>query len=128
MSVSIEVKGIKELFDKLGSFDAINVLEDPMNRAVLRLESRMKVYPPTRPNQRYVRTGTLGRRFTHEVTRQSNGLIGKVGNNTVYAPFVVSKQFQRTLFRGRWQTDLDVLESEKDVILRDFEKAIAEAI
>lgn len=128
MSVTLEIRGIQELFRKLNSIDAIKILEDPMNRAVLRLESRLKVYPPTRPGQRYVRSGTLGRRWTHEVIKQSNGIIGKVGNNTIYGPFVQSRQFQRAIFKNRWQTDLDVLESEKDAILRDFEKAIAEAI
>lgn len=128
MSVSLEIKGINELFRKLDSIDAIKILEDPMSRAVLRLESRLKVYPPTRPNQRYVRTGTLGRRWTHEVTKRSDGIIGTVGNNTIYGPFVQSARFQTRIHRGRWQTDQAVLEAEKDTILRDFERAIAEAL
>jgi hypothetical protein len=129
MSIELEIKGIKELFRKLDSIDAVRVLEPPMQRAVLRIEGRMKTYPPTRPGQKYVRTGTLGRNWVTKVDKRSDGITGTVGNSrTTYGPFVQSARFQRPIFRGRWQTDVDVLESEKDAILRDFERAIAEAI
>lgn len=129
MSVSLEIRGIKELFHRLDSLDAIRILEPPMQRAVLRIEGRMKTYPPTRPGQKYARTGSLGRNWVTKVDKRSDGITGAVGNSrSSYGPFVQSARFQRPIFRGRWSTDQQVLEQEKDAILRDFEKAISEAL
>lgn len=126
--VQIKINGMKQMLDKLGSIDAIKALEPAMQRAVLRLEGRMKVYPPTRPGQRYVRTGTLGKRWTNKLEHVTGGLRGKIGNNTVYGPFVQSSQFQRPFFRNRWQTDQQVLDEERGAIIQDFERAIAAAL
>jgi len=128
MSVSIEIKGINKLMAKLGRVAAIDVLEPPMQRAVLRVQARMATYPPQRAGSNYRRTGTLGRRWTTKVTKQADGVEGRVGNVTEYAPFVQSARFQRPPFRGRWQTDEKVLNEELPAIRRDFEQVVDEAL
>lgn len=127
--MNITVKGLDTLVRKLdGIAQMQSTLEPPMQRAVLRLQRDMADYPPARPGSSYVRTGTLGRRWTTKVDRLANGVRGRVGNNTKYAPFVQSKQFQRPLFKGRWQTDEQVLQRNLPAIEKDFNDAVEKAI
>lgn len=126
---TIEILGIDALVRKLDSMERVNdVLTPPMQRAVLRLQRDMADYPPARPGSSYVRTGTLGRRWTTDVNRSGDGLVGKVGNNTVYSPFVQSARFQASVHRGRWQTDEATLERNRQRIVDDFEQAIQRAL
>lgn len=127
--MSIKIEGIEELFRKLDQATAVQTLVPPMQRAVLRLQSRMANYPPAPPRSRYRRTGTLGRRWTTRVTQESDGVRGTVGNNTVYGPLVQSSRFQTRIHqRTGWQTDRSVLEEERDAIVADFQRAISEAL
>ncbi len=127
MTVSITIRGIPELQRKLGQ-NWTSVLEPPMQRAVLLVQRDMADYPQQRPGSSYVRTGTLGRTWTTEVTEMGNGVQGKVGNVTEYAPLVQSKRFQSLIHRGRWQTDEDVLQRDMPRIVRLFQDAIDEAL
>jgi len=126
--MELEIKGIKELFNKLDRLEAIDVLERPMQRAMYRLEARMKEYPAPPARSTYVRTGTLGRRWTTKIIKLREGVQGVIGNNTEYAPWVQSKRFQAAIHKGRWQTAEDVLTEELKTIVDDFEKAIKDAI
>lgn len=128
MATTIEITGIDDAIATLGLAETITILRPPMQRAVHRLQARMAHYPPQRAPIRYRRTGTLGRRWTTRVTEGADGLVGKVGNNTVYGPFVQSEMFQAAIHRGRWQTDADVLEQETSAIVADFERAIQAAL
>lgn len=121
----IVILGIDALIRKLDSIDDVHtVLRPPMQRAVYRLQRDMADYPPARPSSSYVRTGTLGRRWTTKVNQTSTGLTGVIGNNTYYGPFVQSKQFQAWMHRGRWQTDADVAERNERDIVNDFNAVI----
>jgi hypothetical protein len=122
---SIEIQGLDALFRKLDRIEDVqNTLMPPMQRAVLRLQRDMADYPPKRAGSSYVRTGTLGRRWTTKVDRTSDGLQGKIGNNTAYGPFVQSKRFQASVHRGRWQTDAQVAERNERDIVADFNATI----
>lgn len=124
----IRIRGIEDLQHKLGNMARVHdILEPPMQRSLFRLQASMAKYPP--PSGNYARTGTLGRRWTVAPIERSGGSMrGKVGNNTKYAPFVQSKQFQMAPFRNRWQTDDDVVEMHRTDIINDFENAISDAI
>lgn len=74
------------------------------------------------------RTGTLGKKWTVKVSRSANGVTGKVGNNTEYAPFVQSKRFQARLHSKRWQTDESVVQRNRNAIVADFEREIRNAL
>ena len=121
---TITIRGIPELQAKLGKAAAIDTLRPPMQRAVYRLQRDMAEYPPQRTGSSYVRTGTLGRRWTTSVTQSFNGLIGTIGNNTIYGPFVQSERFQAGIHRGRWQTDQQVADRNERAIVADFADAI----
>jgi len=135
----IEIKGIDELMDKLGAVEAIEVLEGPMQRAVLRLQGRMATYPPPPLSSTYIRgygfhgrpatSEKLGQHWMTKVTQQTVGYEGRVGNNVSYGPLVQSAMFQTKAHkRTGWVTDEQVLEEELPAILRDFEKVIEDAL
>ncbi len=125
---SIEIRGIPEIFTKLGSAAAISTLRPPMQRGVYRMQGGMAKYPQQRAGSRYRRTGTLGRRWTTKIEQNANGLVGTTGNNTSYGPFVQSQMFQAQQHKGLWQTDQDVATRETPFIIADFEQAIQEAL
>jgi len=136
---TITITGIDELMDKLGAVETIEILEDPMSRAVLRLQRRMATYPPQRTGSTYIRgygfpgkpatSEKLGQHWTTQVTQQQAGYEGRVGNNVSYGPLVQSSAFQtRAHKRTGWVTDEQVLNEEAPAIIRDFEKVIEDAL
>jgi hypothetical protein len=135
--VNIEIKttGVKELEGKItvlqSKLDPNNpagTLRAVMQRSLYRLQIGLATYPPQRASARwYKRTGTLGRRWTTKID-PGNPMVGRVGNNTVYAPEVQSHDYQRRSLRGYWQTDKEVLERNREIIIREFQNAIGSAV
>lgn len=152
--MSITIQGLDRLYRKLGKIASAQVLERPMQRAVLRLQRRMQEYPPAlaavqgpasqpvrfstrggrqvgfiaRRRKPYRRTGTYGRRWTTKVQRSSGGLVGRVGNNVAYGPYVGSERFQARIHRGRWNTDERIVREEQAAIVADFQREIDRAL
>ena len=149
----VGVKGAEELIRKLGSVATMSTLRPAMQRSVFRVHRDIATYPePPAPGsfkgfvsdkQRrwffaalrrgditvpYARTGTLGRRWTTNVAVSLDGLVGTIGNNTDYAPFVQSSGEQAQIHRGRWETIDKVLDDNKQVIERDFKREIDKAL
>lgn len=72
---------------------------------------RMKVYPPERPGQSYIRTGTLGGGWT--ITPNTNGYT--IRNDTPYTKYVVGNAYgleQAWMHQGRWNLLRDVSDDE----------------
>lgn len=139
MADGIEIKGIEPLVKKLGVLEGIKILKPPMQRSVLRVEGRMKKYPPAPKNSRYIRgygfkggprtSENLGRRWTNKVDEVSGGITGRIGNTASYAPRVQNKKFQQRIFKLiGWITDQDALDQESSAIIQDFEKTIQDAL
>ncbi len=125
MSLTIKIDGIDKLLSKLGKVEGLNYLRPVMQRSVYRIQARMAQYPAQRVNSTYRRTGTLGRKWASKVDQAGNGLRGRVGNNTEYAPLVQSRRFQSRVHRGLWiNTDEYVVQTEAANIQRDFKQAI----
>jgi hypothetical protein len=136
---SIEVKGLDKVFAKLGAVSSIAILEKPMQRAVARIEYDMKEYPPAPSGSRYIRgygwrggpmtSEKLGQRWTTRVTTTSNGVIGKVGNNASYGPWVQSARFQTRIHkRTGWTTDQQAIDKNLPAIQADFQREIDRAL
>lgn len=79
-----------------------------IEQALLLLQGQAAIYPAEPPNSTYIRTGTLGRRWTTAQRYYSTGeggfLVGTVGNNTWYGPLVMSEEDQAPVHQGRWKT------------------------
>jgi hypothetical protein len=113
---------------RLDTSDSGSTLRRVMNRAVLRIQAGMMEYPRQRAGSSYVRTGTLGRRWTTAIETDGNDLLGKVGNNTEYGPFVQSEMYQAGVHKAIWQTDRTVLERERPTIVGEFARLLGDAI
>jgi hypothetical protein len=84
----------------------------------------LSTYPPTLPGQRYVRTGTLGRSWSREITGSGLEMRGIVGSSENMAPYnrvVQSEDNQGELFRGRWPTVQGVKRNREREIQQMFE-------
>lgn len=128
----IEIRGLDELYDRLGQVVASETLFPPMQRALYDLQYRMAQYPDPPPKSTYQRTNTLKREWTAaqaKIDAHSGGVTGKVGTVTEYAPFVQRAGMQRANHaRTGWQTDEQVLTDAMPGIVGDFENAIAQAL
>jgi hypothetical protein len=92
--------------------------------------ARIRRYPPERPNQRYIRTGTLNRSWSRRIEGSGLSIRGIVGSNGAMAPYnrlVQDRQHQSRVHRGRWQTIQDVAEQEQNTVVRMFADRLAAA-
>jgi hypothetical protein len=69
--------------------------------ALLFLHGSIPEYPPTLPDQVYVRTGTLGRKITEQVSTDDVSVTGALGMNTPYAPWTVGPTFPGEEINGK---------------------------
>ena len=82
-----------------------------MYDAMNRITRRMEEYPPERPGQRYIRTGTLYSNWC--VTRLDNGY--RVSNKTKYTQWVVGDAYgkkQAWMHKNRWPVFREVVQRE----------------
>jgi hypothetical protein len=134
--MSIHIVGLEEAIHRFGRMEVQNALTPPMQRAVMRVHGRMADYPPAPPNSRYIRgfgmmgsrrrtSERLGQSWTTTVTRTAARLLGRVGTNVSYAPWVQSQRFQTAAHRRTgWPTDQGVLDGERAWIEQQFSQAI----
>lgn len=147
--VSIHVEGVEDALRDLRLYEGIGWAIAPMEQATNLLKADMRVYPSrpltygtafspaaysrrdgstgTRMRRRvfYKRTGTLKKRWTTRIRRIStHSVLGVVGNNTSYAPWVQSREFQAGMHRGIWQTDASVMEARRAAIVAMFRRAL----
>lgn len=132
MPVSWELRGADELIERYGKFELTQVLTPSFERGLARMQSAMARYPAPRTGSRYVRTGTLGRRWT-EARPVISPLQGRVVNNTRYGPYVQrdpsqGQPGQARVHQGRWQTDVQVMNQHQGPIVTECEQAIEKAL
>ena len=128
MDLQLEIRGLEEAYKKFGT-DVLRLIEPGIQSGTIRVERRLKVYPPPIPGQRYrrgldPRSEQLGQRWTNETRRTAVEVRGQVGNTASYAPWVQNEQFQARVHRDRWTTDQEALEAEKDNIEGDIERVL----
>ena len=79
-------------------------------------------YPPERPGQRYVRTGTLGRSWKHRVIKKTRSRVevgventaSQKGRNYASYPLGDDEGRQAWMHRGRWWVALQKYEATVD--------------
>lgn len=130
--MQLELQGVTQLYMKLDNAAADKVLERPMKKALTRIERYMKKYPRPPQNSTYVRTRTLGDRWSvpeaKRVDVMSGAVVGTIANNVWYGPLVQSARFQAKVHQRRWQTDEMAVEATRAEITGDFQKAITDAL
>lgn len=134
--MDIEIRGLDKLqrkFEALGK-DLKPDMEKAMDRAMKYTHGEVPDYPAPPANSRYTRTHVLGNSITTEVRAVGNDVVGVIGTDVVYAPWVISTEAaggagpQAYMHRGRWWTLQKVVEGARDGIIEIFEKAIAKLI
>lgn len=102
-----------------------------MKKSLLDIQAEAGDYPPAPANSSYVRTGTLGRKWTTEVQVQRDNVRGVVGSDAVndqgqhYGKWVKGPENQRPIFeRIGWKTLLEDFKQRKDKIVGHFVDAL----
>ena len=120
--ISLRIDGMDSLLRRLGKLGSIDKeLIETTNKAIKYVHSTVPPYPPMRPRQRYVRTGTLGRSIGTEVRTLGTSIVGSIGTKVVYAPTVISEDNQGSAFVGRWWTLQGVVRKARGGIIKIYE-------
>ena len=151
MTNGVEVQGMDAWIRRLQKAGDLSQLRGTMQAAADMLLDEIAEYPPTSeanvPYQRrwYERgfgprwllkdgtvrgtrtSQTLGRRWTTNVS--PDGLMGVVGNNVPYGPYVQSKAKQARFHKRRgWMTDEQAVKKARPGIVQLFKDAIERAL
>lgn len=152
--MSIKIDGLDKLMQKLGDLDMLAVaLYRPMTESMALLQGDLAQYPRkaagafsrlATPAQRraywarvgsglidhregvgYVRTGTTGRKWTFQVKRTANGVVGEIGNNSPGAIWAQSAKHQQPFHEASgWVTDEQAIDKNRDEIQAKFRTAV----
>ena len=88
-------------------------------------EAKKKGHSIHREGIGYVRTTMLGKQWTMWISRTTQGLRGKLGTVTPYAPYVQSDDAQQLFHKVTgWKTDKQVVERNAGKIQDIFQRAI----
>jgi hypothetical protein len=133
-AIEVEVRGMDRLirrYDKLGK-DLKPELESTMGEAGIMLLSQIPDYPPQVIGSGYVRTGTLGRLWTSDTEVLGNDVVGIIGNNTGYGPWVVSDEVSKVnsagpqawFHKGKWWIIQDVVRDNAQQVFDLFREMV----
>lgn len=130
--MNITILGLDELNRKLNRIqgDLRPSLEQATNKAVLYVHSTVPPYPAPPAASTYRRTGTMGRSITTEVRSLGSQVVGVIGTNVIYAPWVISDESaggagpQAFMHKGRWWTLQGVVSKARDNIVKIYEDAV----
>lgn len=132
MPIGISMPGLADLerkFEKAGR-DLRPELEQTTDRAVKYVHSSVPGYPPPPAGSTYERTGTLGRSLTTEVRALGGDVVGAIGTNVVYSPWVISDEPamgagpQAWMHVGRWWTLQGVVEKARDAVVGIYREMV----
>lgn len=125
MSYEIEVKGLDALQKRfnMSNKHVEREARAAMTKAAATVHDRAGTYPPQRPTT-YVRTGNLGRSFTHRVESGGGFVRGYVANSVPYAPYVRGDGTQAAVHAGHWATMRKIVQEKTGQIIDFFSEAI----
>lgn len=128
MATNTQIKGLDQLQAKMSKLLHLkDELKKTTQKAVLYVEGEVPPYP----SGPWRREGLLGRSMTSEVRELGSEIVGVIGNNTVYAPWVISSEKignrgpQRD-FHGAhgWYTLQGVIQKAKNGVIQIYENWI----
>ena len=124
--VKVEIVGLDELIAKLKYINGKlkPTLTKAMTRAVNYVDSTVPPYPPPPSASTYTRTHNLENSITTEVKSLGTEIVGLIGSNMVYAPYVISEDDQAWMHKGRWWTLQEVVRKASGEIVAIFQVAV----
>lgn len=124
-------RDIDELRRRIRNADVKHEAAKAMRQSLLDIQAEAGDYPPAPANSSYVRTGTLGRKWTTKVEVRRNNVRGVISSDAVndqgqyYGQWVKGPEKQRPLFeRIGWQTLLEDFQQQRDKIIGHFADAL----
>jgi hypothetical protein len=130
--IELEIEGLAEALDMFtqGNQRVGMALKRATSASVKVLRARLAKYPSTPSGTKtdYHRTGTLGRKWHSKSTFTDDDVLGFVGNNAPYAPYVQGFDKQARIHTGNWQTDQQVADESRDDVLDIFASQISRAM
>lgn len=146
--ISITVTGLDKLYKALG-IDPLVAMQPEIDASGHRVEGKFRVYPPpiapgvwaanTSPKQKAAffaklkrgegggRTGQYGGAWMTTVSRTATTVTAETKNPTNYAGWVGSEDRQARFHRGRWPTDVKILEAEAPRLLAGVQQRVISA-
>jgi hypothetical protein len=127
MANNIVIKGLDQLQKKFnGLADFKSGLKKTTDKATKYVWGEIPPYPSPSATSSYRRTGTLGRTMYSEVRELGSEVVGIIGNNTTYAPWVISAERigdrgpQAGFHSGRWYTLQGVVQKAKNGVIQIY--------
>lgn len=126
MADNIVIKGLEEL---QGKFEKLANLKDGLvkttDKATKFVWGEIPPYPSPPANSSYRRTGSLGRAMYSEVRELGSEVIGVIGNNMTYAPWVISatrvgEKGPQAWMHYRWYTLQQVIKDAKNGVIQIY--------
>jgi len=111
-----------------------SMMHTATDRALQYVHSTVPPYPPPPPTSTYRRTGTLGRTIATEVRPMGAKVVGVIGTDTVYAPWVISDKSvgsrgpQASVHAGRWWTLQGVVSRAWNAVTNIYRDAFRKAV
>ena len=122
--LTVQVEGMAEVRHMLNNVKKID-LRQPMNDATAQLLKDARVYPPTMPKQKYIRTYMLRAGWERKVSGSKGNLTGDVYNyRTPYGQWVQHPLWQAMIHRGRWRTTTQIMQMRQAKIFALFDAYI----
>jgi len=123
-TIEIKIKGLARVRAKLAKLIAMdaNIITPELKEWGKDEADRLQntAYPPPRPQQRYKRTGKLGRSWSSSVIGSA---AVKISNNAGYAPWVVGEK-QAWMHAGRWWQARPIVEKDIPELTKSITKKI----
>ena len=122
MGASVEVTGTNRVIRGLGKLGKFAPFADRImlrwTRGVVR-KLQATPYPPTLPNQKYIRTGTLKRSFGYKkISRARYNITNTAQQRGRFYPQYVIGTKQAKIHQGRWWLMRDVANQELPKLVR----------
>ena len=124
------VKGIDLVLRELASL-RLDALQGDVGDILDDIAADAANYPPERPNQRYVRSGDLGRGWTESeplMQGDATSLLAVLTNSVSYGPFVQGTEDQATVHAKRWRTTDQIAAAWEDRAAQRIEQALGKLI
>lgn len=114
--LSYQWQGIEVATQRISALADLRGLDSELEGAGDDIAKVARVYPPERPNQRYIRTFTLQRGWRRSPARRTGGAVEvDVSNPTEYAPDVMGEN-QKPYFVGRWKRLRQIGEDQRGAL------------
>lgn len=96
-----------------------------LQRGFYMVHQHVPPYPAPPVNSTYIRTGKLGQSITTDVYAAGAEVVGIIGSNIPYAPYVIGTDDEQAwMHEGRWWQLADVVEKDLGMITDEIARSI----